>query len=39
MKKPDLEKHVKEQKEEIEKLKKKARRQKWMNLFLLFSHK
>jgi hypothetical protein len=32
----DLEKAMQEQQEEIEKLKKKAKRQKWMNVYFAF---
>ncbi len=32
-----IEKELKEQKEEIEKLKKKSRLQKWINLFLIWN--
>ena len=33
----DLKKELEEQKEEIEKLKKQARRQRWWNLFFAWS--
>ncbi len=36
MEKQNLEQQVKEQKEEIEKLKKKSRLQKWINLWLIW---
>lgn len=36
MTKRDLEKEITEQKKEIEKLKKKSRLQKWINLFLIW---
>jgi predicted RNase H-like nuclease (RuvC/YqgF family) len=36
MENQNLEQEVKEQKKEIEKLKKKSRLQKWINLFLIW---
>jgi len=37
MKAEDIEQELKEQKKEIEKLKKKAKRQNWINLFLIMN--
>ena len=37
MKKKSLKEEVEEQRKEIEKLKKKSRLQKWINLFLVWS--
>jgi len=36
MKKQSIEEELKEQQEEIEKLKKKSRLQRWINLFLIW---